>query len=83
MSLVQVSVSKLPSYIGLIHLHSRVFVDDLDVTGTQGGKVYTTYGVEPSGTVVIVRPDGYVGMVAPFDKVEDLDAYFASFFVPL
>jgi phenol 2-monooxygenase (NADPH) len=66
-----------------ITTRSRVFVDDLDVTGTQGGKVYATFGVEPSGAVVIVRPDGYVGMVAPFDKVEDLDAYFASFWVPL
>lgn len=41
-----------------------------------GGKAYSSFGIDPSGAIVIVRPDGYVGMVAPFDKVEDIDGYF-------
>lgn len=57
----------------------RVFVDDVDMTGTQGGKAYASFGIESSGAVIIVRPDGYVGFVSPFDKVEDLNNYFESF----
>lgn len=26
--------------------------------------------------MVIIRPDGYVGAIAPFDHVADLNAYF-------
>lgn len=45
-----------------------------------GGGGYTAYGIDPSsGAVVVVRPDGYVGMVAPFEHVEDIDEYLASF----
>jgi phenol 2-monooxygenase len=49
------------------------------LTGTQGGKAYATYGIEPSGAVVIVRPDGYVGFVSSLDAIRDVDDYFASF----
>jgi phenol 2-monooxygenase (NADPH) len=60
-----------------------VFIDDVDVIGKQGGDAYANFGINPSGAIVIARPDGYVGMVAPFDKVDDLNAYFASFMKPL
>jgi phenol 2-monooxygenase (NADPH) len=33
-------------------------------------------------TLVIVRPDGYVGMIAPASKLEDVDSYFATFTIP-
>jgi hypothetical protein len=26
--------------------------------------------------MVVVRPDGYVGMVAPFEGVQEVDGYF-------
>ncbi|THH17443.1 hypothetical protein EW146_g3360 [Bondarzewia mesenterica] len=58
---------------------SKVLLDDVDQTGTKGGKMYETYGVGPEGAVVIVRPDGYVGMVCPLDQVKSLDNYFAGF----
>ncbi|KAG1737215.1 FAD binding domain-containing protein [Suillus lakei] len=58
---------------------SKVFVDDIDVTGSFGGKGYSYYGVGPEGALVVVRPDGYVGTIAPLDHVEELDTYFASF----
>jgi phenol 2-monooxygenase len=61
---------------------SRVLIDDTDVTETIGGKAYANFGIEPSGAVVVVRPDGYVGMMAPFDKMQDIDTYFASFMTP-
>jgi len=57
----------------------RVFIDDTDPTGSFGGEGYSYYGVGAEGALVAVRPDGYVGAIAPLDHVEDLDAYFASF----
>lgn len=57
----------------------RVLIDDIDVTGAVGGKGYSYYGVSDQGAVVIVRPDGYVGTIAPLDGVTQIDKYFASF----
>lgn len=57
----------------------RVYVDDVDMTGTQGGKAYDSFGIGPEGALVVVRPDGYVGAVFPFDATQDADSYFASF----
>jgi phenol 2-monooxygenase (NADPH) len=55
---------------------SRVLLDDTDVQGN-GGKAYETFGVSPSaGALIVVRPDGYVGTIAPLDRVDVLDAYF-------
>jgi phenol 2-monooxygenase len=56
-----------------------LFIDDVDVTRTFGGEGYSHYGVGPEGALVVVRPDGYVGAIAPLDRVEELDAYFGSF----
>jgi len=58
---------------------SKVFVDDVDMTGTQGGQAYEYFGIEPAGAVVIVRPDGYVGFVSSFECVRDVDRYFSLF----
>ncbi|KAI5988278.1 phenol hydroxylase, partial [Pisolithus orientalis] len=45
---------------------SKVLLDDTDVTGRKGGGAYERFGISSkSVTFVIVRPDGYVGMVAP------------------
>ena len=45
-----------------------------------GGKGYESYGIDPlTGVIIIVRPDGYVGMVAPLDSMEDVNQYFMSF----
>jgi len=33
-------------------------------------------------TLVIIRPDGYVGMIAPASALEDVDSYFATFAIP-
>ncbi len=56
-----------------------MFVDNKDIIGLHGGDVYTKFGIDSLGVVIIVRPDGYVGMVAPFDTVHDIDLYFSSF----
>ncbi len=61
-------------------LISRVLVDDVDYAGRSGGGGFAAYGIDPkSGAIVVVRPDGYVGTVAPLDRVEDIDAYFSGF----
>ena len=58
----------------------RVFIDQQElVNGATGRTAYGTYGISHSGSVVIVRPDGYVGTVAPLDNAEHLDQYFGAF----
>ncbi|KAF5351297.1 hypothetical protein D9758_008005 [Tetrapyrgos nigripes] len=58
---------------------SKAFLDDTPFTGQLGGKVYSTYGIGAAGAMVVVRPDGYVGTIAPLNGVTDLTDYFASF----
>ncbi|KIM62707.1 hypothetical protein SCLCIDRAFT_24775 [Scleroderma citrinum Foug A] len=62
---------------------SKVLLDDTDITGTMGGGAYKRFGIDTNDTTfVVVRPDGYVGMIAPSSAVRDLDEYFASFLIP-
>ncbi|KAF9046227.1 FAD binding domain-containing protein [Panaeolus papilionaceus] len=58
---------------------SKVLIDDLDSQGRQGGGGYKKYGVGSEGTVVIVRPDGYVATLAPLGRPEVLRSYFSKF----
>ncbi|KAI0246912.1 FAD binding domain-containing protein [Lactifluus subvellereus] len=63
---------------------SKVLLDDTDVTGTRGGRIHERYGISrTAGGLVVVRPDGYVGTVAPLDELTALDTYFAGFMLPL
>jgi len=59
-----------------------VLLDDTDTRGTQGGKMYETYGIGSEGAIVIVRPDGYVANVVPLDQAHALNAYFGAFLKP-
>ncbi|KAF8841424.1 hypothetical protein BDN67DRAFT_967176 [Paxillus ammoniavirescens] len=62
---------------------SKVLLDDTDVMGRRGGHGYETYGIDPAAiTFVIVRPDGYVGMVAPSTALDNIDRYFSAFLFP-
>ncbi len=49
--------------------------------GWSGGGGYAKYGIdERAGAIVVVRPDGYIGTVAPLeDGVPFLNSYFAAF----
>ncbi|KAH8991708.1 FAD binding domain-containing protein [Lactarius akahatsu] len=59
---------------------TKVLLDDTDITGTRGGWIHERYGISRmAGAIVVVRPDGYVGTVAPLDKLTVLDDYFGSF----
>ncbi|KAJ3558697.1 hypothetical protein NM688_g764 [Phlebia brevispora] len=59
---------------------SKVFVDDRTMYGHSGGNGYEEYGIDhATGAVVVVRPDGYVGMATPLKGVSELDAYFSGF----
>jgi phenol 2-monooxygenase len=59
---------------------SRVLCDEKELRGTQGGKAYAEFGIDPhAGAIVCVRPDGYVGMVAPLEEADTVATYFASF----
>ena len=82
-SLLQVRSDPPPSWSGrrandaLFH---RVLLDDTDLHGRSGGEGYAKYGLdEHAGAIVVVRPDGYVGMVAPLEGVKELNGYFESF----
>ena len=67
---------------GLINGH-RVLLDDTDVTGSKGGHAYESFGIDPEQiTLVVIRPDGYVGTIVPSTAVVDLENYFASFLIP-
>ena len=44
--------------------------------GRVGGGGYERYR---SDAIFVVRPDGYVGVVAPFEQLADVSAYFAGF----
>ncbi|RDB15345.1 Phenol 2-monooxygenase [Hypsizygus marmoreus] len=60
---------------------SKVFVNR-GMEELPGCDVYGNFGINPAGAVVIVRPDGYVGTVAPFEMVGDINRYFAAFTRP-
>jgi len=60
---------------------SNVFIDDLDAFLRTGGEAYSFYGIPPDGAVIVVRPDGYVGLVTSLDAVEELDEYFSRFLI--
>ncbi|KAI0361721.1 hypothetical protein OH77DRAFT_1469669 [Trametes cingulata] len=62
---------------------TKVLLDDEDMHGRVGGGGFAAYGINPRlGAVVVVRPDGHVGLVAPTDHLDAVDAYFGSFVVP-
>ncbi|CDO68385.1 hypothetical protein BN946_scf184815.g32 [Trametes cinnabarina] len=60
----------------------KAFLDDVELSGRFGGGGYEKYGIDPHvGAMVIIRPDGYVGMVAPLSLhgVEDITTNFDGF----
>ena len=60
-----------------------MLLDDTDVTGSKGGHAYEKFGIDPEQiTLMVVRPDGYVGTIAPSTAIADLENYFGSFLVP-
>ncbi|KAJ7068688.1 FAD binding domain-containing protein [Mycena amicta] len=59
---------------------SKVFCDEKNLRGTEGGEAYDTFGIDPEvGAIVCVRPDGYVSMVAPLSEPSTIETYFAGF----
>ncbi|KAL1941311.1 hypothetical protein VTO73DRAFT_7523 [Trametes versicolor] len=63
---------------------SKVLLDDTDMHAREGGGGFAAYGIDPCvGAIVIVRPDAHVGLVAPPDRLDVVDAYFGSFMIPV
>ena len=54
-------------------------MDDVEVTGEKGGKMYDVYGISPEGAGVVVRPDGYVAMAATLSEGARVNNYFLGF----
>lgn len=69
--------------VGLTIMYlSRIFVDDINVALNAGGKAHSTYGIDRNGgAIVVVRPDGYVGVVGPLEDVGVLNNYFTGFMI--
>ena len=59
----------------------RVVVDDdVDVRGHSAGGGYEKFGIDSSrGAIVVVRPDSFVGAVAPLQGINALTKYFDGF----
>jgi len=59
---------------------SKVLCDEKDLRGRTGGNAYETFGIDRHvGAIICVRPDGYVGMIAPLKEAGSIATYFASF----
>ena len=58
----------------------RALLDDKDMHGRSGGGGYAKFGIdEHAGAIVVVRPDGYIGTVAPLEDAPFLNSYFSTF----
>ncbi|EIM86992.1 uncharacterized protein STEHIDRAFT_56448 [Stereum hirsutum FP-91666 SS1] len=57
---------------------SKVFIDDVWHHGDQGGRAYENFGIDKTGAVVVVRPDGYVGLVTSLMKTRLIFRYFST-----
>lgn len=61
----------------------KVYADDRDVRGDHGD-AYRKCGIDENrGSLVVVRPDGYVGMIAELTDLDAVNGYFAGFMVPV
>ena len=55
-------------------------MDDTDMLGNLGGGGFARFGIDPeAGAIAVVRPDGHVGLVAPCDRMDAVEAYFGGF----
>lgn len=58
--------------------YDKVFVDE-ESYHEGHGKAYEGYGVDPAkGAVVVVRPDGYVGLVTGLENWAEVEKWFAG-----
>ncbi|KAH9893338.1 FAD binding domain-containing protein [Cubamyces lactineus] len=63
---------------------SKIYLDDTDMLGRLGGGGFTRFGIDPeAGAIAVVRPDGHVGLIAPCDRVDAVEAYFGGFMRPI
>lgn len=54
-------------------------VAEMKVHGPAYGGLYSTYGVDQdTGAIVVVRPDGYVGIVCSIQSPSEADAYLSQ-----
>ncbi|PIL24556.1 hypothetical protein GSI_12440 [Ganoderma sinense ZZ0214-1] len=59
---------------------TKALLDDTDMHERFGGGGYAKFGIdEHAGAIVVVRPDGYIGIVVPLEDVAFLGSYFAAF----
>ncbi|KAI0122633.1 FAD binding domain-containing protein [Daldinia grandis] len=58
---------------------TKVFSDD-DGYNSPSGRIYETYGIDPSrGAVVVVRPDHYISKICSLESVDAIMSFFDRF----
>lgn len=58
----------------------RVLVDGLSRQDANAGSCYESFGISPvDGAIVIVRPDGHIGIAANLDRMKVVEEYFSGF----
>ena len=61
----------------------KVYMDDWDIHGDHG-EAYKMCGINRNeGSLVVVRPDGYVGVIAELTDLDTVNGYFAGFMIPV
>lgn len=61
----------------------KVYADDQDIHGDYG-KAYETCGIDKKlGSLIVVRPDGYIGLIAELNDLDSVNEYFAGFMLPV
>ena len=61
----------------------KVYADDADIHG-EHGEAYRKCAVDKSkGSLVVVRPDGYVGMVTELTNLDSINVYFSGLMIPM
>lgn len=50
----------------------------MDVLGKEGGKAYENFGIGDDGAAIVVRPDGYVGLVTTLRNTRAIFRYFTN-----
>jgi phenol 2-monooxygenase len=59
--------------------YSRVLADNESYHHLGGGELYKSFGIDPEGCMVLLRPDQHVAFLSGIDDVHGLEGFLRSF----
>ncbi|GIK00056.1 hypothetical protein Aspvir_004071 [Aspergillus viridinutans] len=59
--------------------YSRVMADNESYHHPGGGELYTSFGIDPEGCMVLLRPDQHVAFLSTIDDVHGMEGFLRSF----